>query len=150
MMALKWDKSSTTENCTFWITDPTWTGSTTSSKEVVEDPLNLDSIHPGFSRADNGNPICLYVDICNRSTKLLGSTKICLTSKSLIPSFRIRGSSCGCSTQLGSTGGKVITPFIGHMPPLGKLCWMKLTYSLSRRLLEITFVSSVWNCISHQ
>ena len=70
MMALKGDKSSTIENYTFWITSPAWTGSMTSPMEVVEALLNLDSIRLRFSRLDDGNPICLYVDICNRSVEL--------------------------------------------------------------------------------
>ena len=130
-MVLKGDKSSTIEKCTFWITGPAWTSSTTSPREIVEAPLNLDSIRLRFFRADGENPICLYVDSCNRLIELPGSTKICLTSKSLIPSVRIRTSLCGCSTRLGSNGGKVITPSIGRASPLGKLCWMKLTCSLT-------------------
>lgn len=122
MMALKGNKSSMIENCTFWIIGLAWMGSTTSLKEVVEAPLNLDSIHPVFSRVDDGNLICLYADICNRSAELPGSTKICLTLKSLIPNVRIRASSWDCSTRLGSTRGMVITPSIGRVPPLGKLC----------------------------
>ena len=72
MMALKMDRSSTTENYTFWMIGLAWTGSTTSLKKVVEASLNLDSIPPGFSRADGGNPICLNANICNRSAALLG------------------------------------------------------------------------------
>ena len=56
MMALKENKSSTTENCTFWITGPTWTSSTTCPRKVVEASLNPDSIHSGFSRAGDGKP----------------------------------------------------------------------------------------------
>ena len=130
MIALKWDKSFTIENHTFWITSLTWMGNTTSSREMVEAPLNPDSIHPGFSKVDDGNPICLNADICNRSVELLGSTKIHLTSKSLIPKFRIRASSWGCSTRLGSNGGKVITPSIGHVPLWGKPIRRELTCSL--------------------
>ena len=72
MMALKGDKSSTTKNCTFRIIGQAWTGSTTSPKEVVEAPLNPDSIHPGFCKANGGNPICLNADVCNRSVELPG------------------------------------------------------------------------------
>ena len=93
-----------------------------SPREVVEALLNPDSIHSGFSRADGGTLICLYVDICKRSTELPGSTKILLTSKSLIPNVRIRASSCGCSTRLGFIGRKVIVLSTGRAPPLGKLC----------------------------
>ena len=131
MMVLKWDKSSTTENYTFWITSPAWTSSTTSPREVVKAPLNLDSIRPGFSRVDGGNLICLNTDICNRSTKLPRSTKIRLRSKSLIPNVKIRASSWCCSTQLGSTRGNVIIPSMGHMPLLGKSVWRELTCSLA-------------------
>ena len=131
MMALKWDKSSTIENCTFWITSPSWTSNTMSPTEVVEAPLNPDSIRPGFSRANDGNPICLYTNIYNRSAELPGSIKICLTSKSLIPNVRLRASSWGCNTQLESTRGKVITSSIGRVPLLGKPGWMKLTCSLT-------------------
>ena len=91
-MALNGDRFSTTENCTFRITGPTWTGNTISPREVVEALLNPDSIHTGFSKADGGNSICLNADIYNRSVKLSGSTKICLTSRSLIPSVRMRAS----------------------------------------------------------
>ena len=90
-MPLNGDRSSTTENYTFRITGPAWTGSMISPREVVEVPLNPDSIHPGFSKV-GGNPIYLNVDICNRSAKLPGSTKIRLTSKSSIPSVRMRAS----------------------------------------------------------
>ena len=116
MMVLKWDKSSTTENCTFWITGLTWTSSTTSSREVVEALLNPNSIHPGFSRADDENLICLYADICNKSTELPRSTKICLTSKSLIPSVRIRASSWDYNTRLESTGGRSLPHLLGTCP----------------------------------
>ena len=129
MMVLKGDKSSTTENCTLWTIGPAWTSSTTSPKEVVEALLNPDSIHLGFSRADGRNPICLNADICNRSTELPGSTKIHLTSKSLVPKVRIRASSWGCNTRLWSIGGKVITPSIGCVPPGGKPGWMEITCS---------------------
>ena len=100
-----------------------------SPRDVVEAQLNPDSIRSGFSRADDGNPICLNVDICNRSVELSRSTKICLTSKSLIPSIRMRASSCGCNTQLGSTGEKVMTSSIRRVPPLGNPSWMELTCS---------------------
>ncbi|RVW19211.1 hypothetical protein CK203_100125 [Vitis vinifera] len=58
--------------------------------------------------------------LLKRSTELPGSTKIHLTSKSLVPKVRIRASSWGCNTQLWSTGGKVITPSIRCVPPGGK------------------------------
>ena len=149
MMALKGDKSSTIENCTFWITSPAWTGSTTSPREV-EALLNPDSIRMGFSRVDGGNPICLYADICNRSVELLGLIKICLTSKSFIPNVRIRASSCGYNTWLGSIRGNVIVSSTRHAPSLGKLCWMESTYSLTKVfrsslclfLLELYFSST--------
>ena len=92
MMALNEDKSSITKNCMFRITGSAWTGNMISPREVVEAPLNPDSIRPRFSRADGGNSFCLNADICNRSTELLGSTNICLTSKSLIPNVRMRAS----------------------------------------------------------
>ena len=59
MMALKGDKSSTTENRTFRVIGPAWTSNTTSPREVVVAQLNLDTIRPGFSRAKDGKPICL-------------------------------------------------------------------------------------------
>lgn len=92
MMSLKGNKSSTIENCTLRTTGPAWMSSTTSSIEVVDAPLNPDSIRLGFFKVDNENPICLNVDICNRSVELLRSTKIRLTSNSLIPSVRMRAS----------------------------------------------------------
>lgn len=93
MIALKGDKSSTTENYTFCRIGPTWTGSMTFPREVVDALLNPGSICLGFSRVDGGNPIFLKANICNRSTELLESTKIRLTSKLLIPKVRIRASS---------------------------------------------------------
>ena len=116
VMALKGDKPSTTENCTFWTTGPAWTGSTTSPREIVDAPLKPNSIRPGFSRVDDGNPICLNADIYNRSAELPESTKIHLTSKSLIPSVRMRASSCGCNTQLGSTGERWLPRLLGVCP----------------------------------
>ena len=77
-----------------------------------------------------GNPICLYADICNKSTELPGSTKIRLTLRSLIPNVRTKTSSWDYNTRLGSIGGKVITPSIGHVSPLGKLGWIEVTCSL--------------------
>lgn len=130
IMALKGDKSSTIENCTFWVTRLAWMGNMTFPKEVVDAPLNPDNIHPGFSRVDGERPIFLYADICKRSAKLPGSIKTLLTSKSLIPSVRIRASSCGHNTWLGSIGGKVIIPSIRQVPLLVKLCWMEPTCSL--------------------
>ena len=116
MMALKGNKSSTTKNYTFWIIGPTWTSNTTSPREVVEAPLNPDSIRPGFSRTNDRNPIYLCADIYNRSVELPESIKIYLTSKLLIPNVRIRASSWGCNTQLGSTRGKVIPHLLGTCP----------------------------------
>ena len=98
IMALKGDKSSTIENCTFWVTRPAWMGNMTFPKEVVDAPLNPDNIRLRFSRVDGEKPICLYADICKRSAKLPGLIKTLLSSKSLIPSVRIRASLCGCST----------------------------------------------------
>ena len=98
MIVLNRDKSSTTENYTFRIIGPAWTTNTISPKEVVEASLNPNSIRTGFSKADGGNSICLNADICNRSAKLFGSTKIYLTSKSLILSVRMRVSLYGCNT----------------------------------------------------
>lgn len=105
-MALNGDRSFTTENCTFRATGPTWTGNTMLPRDVVEAPLKTDNICPGFSRVNGENPICLITDTCKRSTKLPGSTKICLTSKLLIPNVRMRAYQCGCNMQLKSTGGK--------------------------------------------
>ena len=131
MMALNRDKSSTIKNCMFRITGPSWTGNTTSARDVVETPLNPNSIRLRFSKAGNGNPICLNADICNRLAELPGSTKIRLTLKSLIPRVRTKTSSWDYNTQLESIGGKVITPSIGHVSPLGKLGWMEVTCSLT-------------------
>lgn len=87
MMALKGDRSSTIENCTLRTTTLAWMSNTTSSREVVDAPLNPDNIFSGFSKSDSENPICL-----NTSAELPGSTKIRLTSKSLIPNVRMRAS----------------------------------------------------------
>lgn len=84
-IALKGDKSSTTDNCTLRMTRPTWIDSMMSPRDVVEAPLNPDSIRPGFSRLEGINPICLTTDTCKRSVELLGSTRILLISKSPIP-----------------------------------------------------------------
>ena len=59
MMALKWDKSSTTKNRMFWVIGQAWTGNTSSSREVVMAPLNLDNIRSRFSKSDGRSPICL-------------------------------------------------------------------------------------------
>ena len=134
MMALKWDKSSTTKNYTFWVIGPACTGNTMSPKEIVKAPLNPDSIHPGFSKVDGRSPIWLYTDICKRSIELPGSIKTLLTSKLLIPGVKIKASSCDCRTRLGSIGEKVIILSIGRAPPPNKLCWMELAYSL----MEVT------------
>lgn len=143
IMALKGDKSSTIENCTFWVTRPTWMGNMTFPKEVVDAPLNPDNIRPGFSRVDGERPIFLYADICKRSTKLPGSVKTILTSKSLIPSVRIRASSCGHNTRLGSIGGKVIILSIRQVPLLVKLCWMEPTCSLTEATQSNLFFFSL-------
>lgn len=105
-MALIGDMSSTIENCTFKVTGLAWTGSMMSSNDVVEAPLNPDNILPGFSILESENPICLITNTCKRSIELPGSTKIRLTSKSMIPNVRIRASRCGCNIRLGSTRGK--------------------------------------------
>lgn len=112
-IALKGDKSSTTENYTLRVTGSAWIGSTMSLMDVVEAPLNLDSIRPRFSRLEGTNPICLITDTCKRSVELPGSTIIHLMSKLPIPSVRIRASRCGCNTRVGSIGGKGIIPSIG-------------------------------------
>lgn len=105
-MALNGGMSSTTENCTFKVTGSTWMGSMMSSNDVVEAPLNPNNIRPGFSILEGENPICLITDTCKRSVELPRSTKIRLTSKSVIPNVRIRASRCGCNIRLGSTRGK--------------------------------------------
>ena len=102
-----------------------------SPREIVEAPLKPDSTCPGFSKVDEENPICLNANIYNRSSELPGSTKIHLTSKSLIPNIRMRASSYDCNTRLGSIGGKVITPFIRHVSSSGKPGWMELTCFLT-------------------
>lgn len=112
-MVLKGDKSSTIENCTLRVTRSAWIDSTMSAREIVEVLLNPNNIRFGFSRLESMNPICFITDICKRFAKLLGSTKILLMSKSLIPSVSIRVSRCGCNIRMGSTRGKRITPSIG-------------------------------------
>ena len=128
-MALKGDKSSTTENCTLRMIGLAWTGSTTSPREVVVAPLNPDKICPGFSRLEGSSPICLITNASKRSAELPRSTKIRLTSKSPIPRDRIRGSRCGCNSRVGSTGGKMIVSSIGWALPLVNPGWMELTRS---------------------
>ena len=131
IMALKGERSPTTKNYTFWVTGPTWTSNTTSPREIVDASLNSDNIRLGFSKTKGESLICLYADICKRLVELPESTKILLTSKSPIPNVRIKASSCGWSTRLGLTRGKVIIPSIGCMLLLGKLYWMELICSLT-------------------
>ena len=126
-MALNGDKFATIENCTLRVTGLTWAGNTMSPKDVVEAPLNPDNIVLGFSRFKGINPICLITDTYKRSGELPRSTKIRLTSKSLILNVGIRASRCGCNIQLGSTGGKVITSSIGWALLLVNLGRMELT-----------------------
>ena len=118
-MALKGDKSSTTENCTLRMIEPAWTGSTTSPRDVVAAPLNPDKIHPRLSRLEGSSPICLITDAYKRLVELPGSTKIRLTSKYPIPRDRIRTSQCGCNIRMGSTRGKMIVLSIRWaLPPV--------------------------------
>ena len=112
-IALKGDKSSTTDNCTLRVIGPAWIGSTISPRDVVEAPLNLDSIRPGFSKLEGINPICLTTNTCKKSVELPGSTGILLTSKSPIPNVKMRVSRCCCNTWARSTRGKRITSSIG-------------------------------------
>lgn len=91
-MALKGDKSSTRDNCTLRVTELAWIGNMMSPRDVVEAPLNPDSIHPGFSRPEGINPICLITDTCKRFVELPRSTKILLTSKFPIPNIKMRAS----------------------------------------------------------
>ena len=123
-MSLNGDRSSTAENCTLRVIEPTWIGNTMSPKDIVEAPLNPDNIRLGFSRFKGVYPICFITDTCKRFAELPGSTKIHLTSKSLIPNVRIRASRCGCNIWLGSIEGKVITPSIEQVIPLVNLGWM--------------------------
>ena len=128
-MALNEDRSSTTKNCTLRVIGLTWTGNTMSPRDIVEAPLNYDNIRPGISRLEDINPICLITDTCRRSVELPESTRIRLTSKSLIPNVRIRASWCGCNIRLGSTGEKVIIPSIWWALPLVSPGRMELTCS---------------------
>ena len=114
-MTLKGDKYCTTENCTLRVTGPAWTDSTISPKEVVDASLNPDKIRPGFLRPVRLRPIWLMTDACTRSIELPGSTRMRLTSKS--PISRDRASRCGCNIRVGSTGGKMIVPFMGRGLP---------------------------------
>ena len=116
-MTLKGDKSYTTEICTLRVTGPAWTNSTISPNEVVDAPLNPDKIRPGFSRPVRLRPMWLMTDACTRSAELPGSTRMRLTSKSPISRDRMRASRCGCNIRVGSTGGKMIVPFMGRGPP---------------------------------
>ena len=147
-MALKGDKSSTTENCTLKVTGPTWTGSTASPREVVKAPLNLDRTHLGFSRLEGTSPICLTTDTCKSSTELPGSAKIHLTSKSPIPRDRIKASRCGCNIRMGSTGGKMIVPSIGWALLLVNPGRMELTRSQTEAAAA-AFVSFAWSHTPH-
>ena len=127
-MTLKGDNSCTTENCTLRVTGSAWTGSTMSPKDVVEDRLNPDRIRPGFSRPVRLCPMWLTTDACTRSAELLGSTRMRLTSKSSISKDRMRASRCGCNIRVGSTGRKMIVPFMGRGPPSVILGRMELTH----------------------
>ena len=126
---MKGDKSCTIENCTLRVTWPTWTGSTISPKEVVDAPLNLNKIRPGFSRPMRLCPMWLMTDACTRLPELPGSTRMRLTSKSPISRDRLRASRCGCNIRVGSTGGKMIVPSMGRGPPLVIPGRMELTRS---------------------
>ena len=128
-MALKEDRSSTTENFTLQMTKPAWTGNTTSPREVVAAPLNPDKIRLGFSKPEILSPICLISDACKRSAEQPGSIRIRLTSKSPILRNRMRASRCGCNIRVGSTGGKMIVPSIGWALPPVNPGWMELTRS---------------------
>ena len=128
-MALKGDKSSTTENYTLRVNGPAWTGSTTSPREVVAAPLNPDKIRVGFSKPDSSSLICLITDACKRSVELPGLIRIRLTSKSSIPKDRMRASRCGCNIRVRSIGGKTIVPSIGRALLVVKLGRMELTRS---------------------
>ena len=139
-MALNGDRSSTTENCMLRVTGLAWTGNTMSPKDVVEAPLNPDNIRPRFSRFKSVNPICLITNTCKRSAELPESTKIRLTSKSLIPNVKIRASWCGCNIRLGSTRGKVITPSIGRVLPLVNPGRMELTCSCTNATRNSIFL----------
>ena len=116
-MTLKGDKSCTIENCTLRVTGPAWTSNTMSPKEVVDALLNPDRIRPGFSRPMRLCPMWLMTDACTRSVELPGSTRMRLTSKSPISKDRMRASQCGCNIQVGSTGRKMIVPFMRRGPP---------------------------------
>ena len=128
-MALKGEKSSTTENRTFRMTGPAWIGNITSPSDVVEAPLNPDNILPGFSWLDDMKPICLTTDTCKRSVELPGSTSILFTSKSPIPNVRMRASWCSCSSRAGFIAGKTMGPFIGWTLPLANPGRMELLCS---------------------
>ena len=88
--------------------------------------MDPDKIHPGFSKLEGSSPICLIISTCKRSVELPGSTRIHLTSKSLIPRDRIRASRCGCSIRMGSIGGKMIVPSIRWVLPSVNPVWMEL------------------------
>ena len=113
-ITLKGDKSCTTENCTLRVTRPAWTNSTISPNEVVDAPLNPDKIRPRFSRPVRMCPMWLMTDACTRSTKLPGSTRMCLTLKFSISRDKMRASQCGCNIRVGSTDGKMIVPSMGR------------------------------------
>lgn len=61
-MVLNGNRSSTIENCTFRVIGSAWIGNTMLPRDVVKAPLNPDNIHPGISRFDGENPICLITD----------------------------------------------------------------------------------------
>ena len=100
------------------VTGLAWTGSIMSPKEVVDDPLNPDRIHQGFSRLMRLCPMWLTTDACTRSAELPRSTRMRLTSKSPISRDRMSASRCGYKVRVGSTGGKMIVPSVGRGPPL--------------------------------
>nr|CAN66474.1 hypothetical protein VITISV_029960 [Vitis vinifera] len=97
LFSLYGNKSSTTKNRTFSVTEPVLTGNTTSPREVVVASLNLDNRRPGFFRVDG------------KLAKLPGSIRILLTSNPHTLNVRIKTSSCDCNTRLTSTGGKLMT-----------------------------------------
>ncbi|KAL6326007.1 hypothetical protein AAG906_038499 [Vitis piasezkii] len=81
LMAFHREKSSTIENCTLNVTRLAWMGNTTSPREVVVAPLNLDNRCLGFSRMLH-------------------------TSNLPTPNVKIKMSSCDCNTRLTFIEGK--------------------------------------------
>ena len=123
-MALYEPRSFTTENRTYWTTDPTLTGSVISPIVTVVAPLKPDRILPAELNLSKEMFICLNSGSCNISATLPELTSTLCTSKSLIHKVSTSTSWCGVMTLDRLIGGKNIGPTIGWIALLLSGPWM--------------------------